>query len=281
MADSDDFGHAFRQWFCHLRHVRSCSSLVDLRLCCWRSFIGWEISGFSSLQIRHLEVLTGLGGLGSKWSNHRQKFLWTQVNGCQWKGCWNMLTSQSEVFGTSFTSLGFCPFAPSVLVLAAFPWQQASSQQSLQSFFPSPIAVWLGDERLSKGDFCMEFIWIHNLFGMNLPYLRVLNYCDITTTVLEVNVPVLAKCVENCSVKEVLHWHFVCVGPKALLWQMSCISFAHPLWFLGDVESNFHHPVLLVAASRVQCWFALHLAHMFFHGWFGQFGQDWSKFDFD
>lgn len=40
---------------------------------------------------------------------------------------------------------------------------------------------------------------------MNLPYLRVLNYCDITTTVLEVNVPVLAKCVENCSVKEVLH----------------------------------------------------------------------------
>ena len=123
-------------------------------------------------------------------------------------------------------------------------------------------------------EFIIYLVWICRIWGC-------MNYCDITTTVLEVNVPVLAKCVENCSVKEVLHWHFVCVGPKALLWQMSCISFAHPLWFLGDVESNFHHPVLLVAASRVQCWFALHLAHMFFHGWFGQFGQDWSKFDFD
>ncbi len=68
-------------------------------------------------------------------------------------------------------------------------------------------------------------------------------------------------------------------GPKALLWQMFCISFAHPLWFLG-VESNFHYPVVLVA-SRVQWWFVLHLAHMFFDGCFGQFGQDWSKFDFD
>ena len=53
---------------------------------------------------------------------------------------------------------------------------------------------------------------------MDLPYLRVLN-CDITMTVFEVNVPVLAKCVENWQ-GNILY----CTGGAALT---LCVDLRH------------------------------------------------------